>query len=141
MYALSREDIDAVNKWHWPLTYEGCIDIFAPVECDTPEKVKFRHYKLVNRFKYAYNTYRKQRNDEAWRTNTHWLIEVIAKSAELDISVIPYDMRKVIPLCQRWMNIPKEHEEAAKLHEKIYKMIDIYIDAHPVARGRPLKTF
>lgn len=143
MYSLSHEDIDAVNNWHWPLTYEGCLDIFAPVECDTPEKVEFRHYKLANRFKYAYNTYRKYRNiDEGWQSHTHWLIEVIAKTADLDLSVIPEPLHKVIPYCKRWSEITKEGkctDEAMKLRSKIYKIIDLYIDAHPVSRGRPQK--
>lgn len=145
MYLLSREDIDAVNNWHWPLSYEGCLDIFAPVECDTPEKVEFRHNKLTNRFKYAYNTYRKYRNtDEGWKSNTHWLIEVIAKTADLDLSVIPEPLHKVIPYCQRWVEIAKEGkwtEEAVSLRAKIYKIIDIYVDGKEwsTSRGRPRK--
>lgn len=142
---LSKEDIDAVNNWHWPLTYQGCLDIFAPVECNTEEMIAFRTKRLTDRFRHAYNTYKKYRlNGESsgkpayeWPSHTQWLLEVIAKIAVIDKSVIPEDLHKMIPYCQQWLNA-KDDEERWKLRDKCYCMIDIFIEGQPVIkRGRP----
>jgi len=169
--SLSREDIDAVNNWHWPLTYEGNLDIFAPVPCVTEEMIAFRTKRLKDRFKYAYNTYKKYRqNPEGsdkpsnWGSKTTWLLEVIAKTAEIDITCIPEDLHKVIPYCQQWLNTftqlksdwakfkkdndytytdddyIKFFESCIKLRDKCYNMIDIFIEGQPIIkRGRPTK--
>lgn len=141
---LSRADIDAVNNWHWPLTYEGNLDLFAPVQCTTEEMVKFRHQRLTDRFKYAFNTYKKYKQGNAddkpsnWGSRTTWLLEVIAKTADIDESVIPEDLHKVIPYCQQWLNAIDK--EKIKLRDKCYCMIDIFIEGKPVIkRGRPPK--
>lgn len=136
---LSREDIDAVNRWHWPLTYSGNVDIFAVTECKEPEEQKYLHKRLADRYRYAYNTYRKYRGEEGWDSRTTWLIEVIARTADIDITVIPNDLKNVIEYSKKWLE-SEDEEEKVKLRDKCYKLIDIYIAAHPAKPGRPKKV-
>jgi hypothetical protein len=133
---LSKADIDAVNNWHWPLTYEGNVDIFAPIVCDTPEKIEYRHKRLLDRFKHAFNTYKKYRYDSQWIERTTWLLQVIAKTFSIDSSVIPEPLHRIVPAATRLLESTDE-EEIKELRTKCFNIIDIYIAGlKPETRGR-----
>lgn len=136
---LSKADIDAVNNWHWPLTYEGYLDIFAPVVCDTPDKVEFRHQRLKDRFNHAFNTYKKYRYDSQWSERTKWLLEVIAMTFPLDSSVIPEPLHRIVPDATRMLKT-QDSNEYYELRNKCFNIIDIYIAGlKPETRGRKPK--
>lgn len=124
---LSKADISAVNNWHWPLTESGVTDPFAKIDCSTPEMQDYRKDLLKRRFKHAFNTFCKYKDEkDIAQARACWVIHTIAQISEFDESVIPDSIQNIIPDCIRYHSIEKECSEKASLRKKILKAIEIY---------------
>lgn len=125
---LTPEEVDAVNKWHWPITYDCRLDLFADVECVNDEMLAFRTKKFKYTFNYALNTYKKYKANDWQSDKTKWIINVIANIGKIDKDCLPKNVLPIIPIAIRYTESTTE-DEMKLLEEKCYTMLDIYVES------------